>query len=219
MTRVSVIIPSRDRAAGLVRAIRSLRATAGDQHELEIIVVLDEPDVTSQEAAAKEAVQVIIAGPGDAYLGRPQDKYNLGYAASTGEWVVTFADDCEMLSDGWIDECLKVNRGGMVGLSDGGMNPSWACILWMATREYIDTVMRGYFGLPWYNVWWADVEWCHRAQRAGVYAPCTSIKMTHHHQARGFADDAIYALARELTPADEDTFTRRAKRNFEDDLP
>ena len=220
MTKVSIIIPSRDRPASLVRAIDSIRATQGD-HEVEIIVVLDEPDVASQEAMQQRSdVQVIVSGPGDAYLGKPQAKNNLGYAAATGEWFVTGTDDITFDSQGWIDECLRVNLGGMVGLSDGGIDPNWCCVLWMATKEYIDTVMRGYFGLPWYNVWWADVEWSHRAAIAGVYAPCTTIKLTHYHWARHNApDDAIYALARTLVAADEKTFGRRQKRGFKDDLP
>lgn len=217
---ISIIIPSRDRPQGLCQAIDSIIATT-QGYEVELIVVLDEPDSASQQAMqAYPQVKVIIGGPGDFYLGKPQDKYNLGYAQATGEWVITGSDDITFDAPGWLDDCLRVNRGGMVGLSDGGQNPDWVCVLWMANRWYITHVMRGYFGLPWYHVWWADVEWCERARRVGLYAPCTTIKMTHHHWLRGKAvQDRIYALAQSLVGEDEKTYARRAKRGFADDLP
>lgn len=214
--KVSIIIPSRDRTAGLQRAIRSLRATAGDQHELEIIVVLDEPDALSQEAmAAEEGVQVIVVGP--EYLGRPQDKYNIGYAASTGEWIVTFADDCEMISDGWIDNCLAVNKGGYVGLYDGVHLPWSFATLYMASRQYIDSVMRGQIGLPEYHVWWADSEWADRARDAGAFVICEQARFMHYHPANSTAEsDPIYALAGNWREEDERTYARRKKRGWKD---
>lgn len=218
--KISFIIPSRDRPEGLRRAIDSIIATRG-QHEVEIVVVLDEPDQASVAAVSSyEDVKVVITGPGDAYLGKPQDKYNLGYAQTTGDWIVTGADDITFDTPNWIDECLRINKKGYVGLSDGGQDPNWVCVLVMASRQYIDTVMRGYVGLPWYHVWWADVEWAERARRAGAYAPCTTIKLTHYHWLRGnAASDKIYELAQRLVAEDQVTYTRRAERGFRDDLP
>lgn len=218
--KVSVIIPSRDRPAGLCRAIDSVLATTSG-HDVEIVVVLDEPDTASQEAmkAYPDAV-VVVGGPGDAYLGRPQDKYNLGYAASTGDWIVSGSDDVTFDSPGWIDECLRMNRGGYIGLSDGGQDPRWVCVLVMASRRYIETVMRGYFGLPWYHVWWADVEWAERARQIGCYVANTRLKLTHHHhlrQSTPAVKDYIADLVLKLAPEDQITYTRRAARGFRDD--
>jgi glycosyltransferase involved in cell wall biosynthesis len=215
---ISVIIPSRDRPQGLLRAIESIRATQGD-YEVEIVAVLDEPDLASQAIVfGLPGVKVVVSGPGDFYLGKPQDKFNLGYAAATGEWVVSGSDDITFDSPGWIDECLSVNRGGFVGLSDGGHDPRNYCVLVMASRWYIENVMRGKFGLPWYHIWWADVEWAERAKIVGLYAACSTLKLTHYHWARGTAvADRIALLARELAPADEVTYGRRAKQRFADD--
>lgn len=218
--KFSFIIPSRDRPKGLCAAIDSIyRTTVGK--EIEIVVVLDEPDSDSQFAMLSYPhVKVVVSGPGDAYLGKPQDKYNLGYAASTGDWIVTGSDDITFESEGWIDECLKVNKGGFVGLSDGGQDPNWVCVLVMANRWYIDNVMRGYLGLPWYHVWWADVEWCERARMIGLYRYCTSIKMVHHHWLRASSPavkDRIADLVETLSPEDQVTYTARSKRGFRDD--
>lgn len=216
---ISIIIPSRDRPQGLLAAINSIRATEAP-HFCEIVAVLDEPDRVSQAAVADlPGVKVIIGGPGDTYLGRPQDKYNMGYRAATGDWIVTGSDDITFESDGWLDECLRLAaRRGYCGISDGGQEPTWCCVIHMASRTYIDTTMRGYLGLPWYNVWWADVEWTQRAIRCGAWAANTSLKLTHHHWARGNATaDHIAELIKKLAPADQETYTRRSKRNFSDD--
>jgi len=221
LPKISVIIPSRDRPHGLLAAIESIRATQG-AYDVEIIAVLDEPDELSQKTLLDEHsdVKIVIGGPGDYYLGKPQDKYNLGYAASTGEWIVTGSDDITFESQDWIGECLRCNRGGFVGISDGGQDVNWCCVIHMASRAYIDTVMRGYLGLPWYHVWWADVEWTQRAKMCGLHAACTTIKLTHHHWLRGNATkDTIAELVQQLAPEDQKTYTRRVARRFADDLP
>jgi len=212
---VSIIIPSRDRPAGLLRAIKSLRATQG-AHKPEIIVVLDEPDTASQEAmAARDDVQVIVVGP--EFLGRPQDKYNVGYQAATGDWIVAFADDCEMISDDWIDLCLAVDKGGFVGLYDG-VHHLWSfATLHMASRRYIEEKMDGRLGIPQYHVWWADTEWADRARDNDVFVVCEAARFNHYHPANRTAEtDPIYALAGNWREEDERTYTERKKRGWKD---
>lgn len=212
---VSIIIPSRDRTAGLVRAIESLRATQG-RHQPEIVVVLDGGDEESQRViAARDDVVMVIAGQGDEYLGRPQDKYNLGYKAATGNWIVTFADDCEMVSDNWIDHCLDVDKGGFVGLYDG-VHPSWSfATLHMASRRYIEEQMNGMLGIPAYHVWWADAEWADRARDNGVYVVCEQARFNHYHPANSTGKtDPIYKLAGDWREQDEKTYSRRRKRGW-----
>lgn len=220
--KFSFIIPSRDRPEGLCRAIESIYATTKG-HDVEIIAVLDEPDSASRLMLQQyPEVEVVVGGPGDAYLGKPQDKYNLGYAASTGDWIVAAADDITFETPGWLDDALRANRGGFVGLPDGGQDPRWVCVLLMATRWYIENVMRGHFGLEWYHVWWADVEWAERARQIGLYTYLNPkvFKMTHHHWLRsgnrvgGAEKDGIYKLAETLVAEDQITYGRRSLERF-----
>lgn len=205
---LSCIIPSRDRPDSLLRAINSIRATQGI-YEPEIVVVLDEPDTASRQALAHRTdVQVVLVA--DTYLGRPQDKYNVGLAAATGDWIVAFADDCEMISDGWIDACLAVNVGGFVGLYDGVNDAEHFASLLMASRRYIETVMDGYLGLPWYHHCMADVEWAERARERGVYVVCRDARFKHYHPALMTGpSDALYQSGASWNATDRETFARR----------
>ena len=218
MTLVSVIIPSRDRTDGLLRSVNSIRATQGS-HVPEILAVLDEPDKASQEALADRADVKIVVVPAD-YLGRPQEKFNVGMAAASGDWIVAFADDCEMVSDGWIDACLAANVGGFVGLYDGVSDPNLFASLLMATREYIETVMDGYLGLPWYHHWSADREWAERAKQRGVFVVCLDARFKHYHPALGTGPtDHLYQLGQKKYGADRQTFIRRQAQGWPNDAP
>lgn len=217
MTLVSVIIPSRDRTDSLLRAIDSIRATQGS-HEPEIVVVLDEPDRASQQALADRPDVKVVVVPTD-YLGRPQDKFNVGLEAATGEWIVAFADDCEMVSDGWIDACLAANVGGFVGLYDGVNDPGHFASLLMASRSYIDTVMDGYLGLPWYRHCMADVEWAERAREQGAYVVCFGARFKHYHPALMTGpSDALYQSGASWNAVDRETFARRKAEGWPKDV-
>lgn len=211
---MSIIIPSRDRPQCLVRAIDSLRQTQG-AHTPEIVVVLDEPDVESQLAMAqRDDVRVVVVG--SEYLGRPQDKYNIGLAHATGDWIVAFADDCTMDNEGWIDAMLQAGTpGGFCGLYDH-VHPMWAfCTLVSASREYINRVMHGKLGLPWYHVWWADFEWSDIAKRHGVYVVPEAVSFTHHHAIFGAAqNDEVYRMAAQWREEDQRTYENRQQRRF-----
>ena len=217
--RFSVLVPSRDRVRGLSRVIENvLLTTAG--HDVEIIPVVDEPDTESirlVESAGPLVRPVIVDA---SYLGRPQAKYNAGYTASRGEWIVTGADDITFDSNSWLDAALNVNRKGWVGLYDG-VHELWAfATLIMATRQYLDTVMKGKVGLEWYHVWFADMEHSARAQQVGAYVVCPDARFTHHHRAYDSAqDDHIYELASTWYVEDDVTFQRRSRKHFPDPEP
>ena len=96
MTRVSVVIPTRNRPELVRRAVESVLAQT--YQDFEIIVVIDGPD-SATEAALRE-----IADPRLHVLPLPEsqggsDARNAGIAASTGEWVAFLDDDDEWLPE------------------------------------------------------------------------------------------------------------------------
>jgi len=212
---ISIVVPSRDRPSSLRRALDSIIATTRDQ-EIEIIVVLEECDHESQEEiCGLPFVKTVLVS--DDYLGRPQDKYNVGYSQSKGEWIVAGADDITFDNEGWLSECVKIGTKGYVGLFDKVHPPDTYATLVMATRTYLETVMKGKLGLPWYHVWWADYEWAVRAKNAGAFVVCTKAAFTHHHWIFGTATkDKVYQLAESWYKDDQDTYTRREKLSFPD---
>jgi hypothetical protein len=187
-------------------------------YKVEAIVVYDEPDTaTPEEILGLEWVKGVMT-PGDSMLGKPQDKFNIGYANCTGNWIVTGSDDIEFMTPGWIDKALAVQRKGFVGLWDGYHDPNGIAILVVASREYIDTVMCGKVGLPWYFLWFADVEWAERARRAEAFVVCQEALITHHHHVYGRAAvDAIYAMNTQARQRqDEQVYMQRLAENFPD---
>lgn len=96
-TTISVVIPARNRAAVIGRAI----ACANTQtfRPIEIIVVDDGSDddgatIAAAQAARSEAVPIRII-PLDKRAGAPNAR-NIGAAAATGEWIALLDSD-----DGW----------------------------------------------------------------------------------------------------------------------
>jgi len=221
MAKLSVIIPSRDRPESLRRAIESVLGTQGE-HDVEIVVVLDEPDQASQtmiEGLQSAEIKTVVVG--GEYLGWSQDKYNIGYAncRQQSEWIVTMADDCELDRPGWIDAALKVNKKGFVGLYCGDRPADTFAGLYMATRHYIDTVMEGLVGLPWYHVWCADMEWCERAKGADAFVVCQEAHYIHHRDAIPVKQrDHIYKMASQWYAEDLKTYGRLLKGKFDKKL-
>jgi glycosyltransferase involved in cell wall biosynthesis len=208
---ISIIIPSRNRVAGLVRTLDNMRATT-QGFEVELLVVLDEPDTESQQAvAAMPDVRVVLMPP--TYRnGHPQEKWQAGYEAAKGEWLAQITDDIEMAPN-WLRACLETPNQGFVSYCD----PNWCGLLstiHMCTREYVETVMRGRFGLPWYYVEWADNEWTARAKEAGKLVFCNAATFVHHRH-----HDSQRELTARYPEKDTQTFHARAAAGFPEEWP
>lgn len=117
--RIAVVIPTRDGAGLLARAIDTLRATATYPERLDIVVV-DNRSVTAEAAAlfgrmtAEGAARVVpFESPFNWSLAS-----NLGAAASDAPLITFVNNDVEMLSPGWDDvvaEALSRPHVGVVG--------------------------------------------------------------------------------------------------------
>ncbi|MCC2978683.1 glycosyltransferase [Sphingomonas sp. IC4-52] len=102
--RIAVVIPTRDNAGLLGRAIDTLRATARQPDRLDIVVV-DNRSVKADTAALFDR----LAADGAARVLRFDSPFNwslasnMGAAASDAPLIVFINNDVEMLSAGWDD--------------------------------------------------------------------------------------------------------------------
>jgi glycosyltransferase involved in cell wall biosynthesis len=118
---LSIIIPTRNRHAMLLRCLSSLRRETGRDGDVEIIVV-DDCSEPHEAALNREA----CAGIGADYLGQTNrtgaaGARNAGLAQSTSEWAV-FVDDDVTACEGWYFGLLSVLSGctrDVVGVEGG----------------------------------------------------------------------------------------------------
>lgn len=109
MPLVSAIVPTRNRADLVVVAVRSVLAQT--MADLEVVVVVDGPDVATEQALAgldDPRVRVLV-------LPQPQGASaarNAGVDAATGEWVAFLDDD-----DEWLPQRLE-RQLAMVGAGE-----------------------------------------------------------------------------------------------------
>jgi glycosyltransferase involved in cell wall biosynthesis len=108
---VSVVIPCRNEAAGIVTLIRSVKAQTPPGSDLEILIVDDgSTDNTSQLAEAEGARVLSIAAKAGG--GNPAVARNLGARASRGDPIIFLDSDC-LPHDGWLDALLKEHAAGI----------------------------------------------------------------------------------------------------------
>jgi GT2 family glycosyltransferase len=101
-TRLSVVVPTRDRVALLAEAVASIRSATSNATGIEIVIVDDSP-VRQAEAVAGEfdAIYVHSAGAGVSAA------RNAGVAASTADYVA-FLDDDDVWVTGYPDAQMAV---------------------------------------------------------------------------------------------------------------
>lgn len=216
---ISVILPSLWRVPKLLSCISNLRETT--QVEMEIVVVLNHDDVESHVAMEqledKEGIKVITM-PIDCPPGRSHRCWQAGYEAASGDWFVQGADD-HTYSPGWAEAALNCPNQGFVAFSEPHWESGLVC-QFMATREYIDTVMGGYFGLTYYYKAWSDNEVGVRARLSGRYAYCPEASFVHHdHAFTGEPIDENGKLSRKWFLEDRKTFYDRMAAGFPIDWP
>jgi len=217
---VSIIIPSRGRPAGLLRVIVSVLATTRN-HRVEIVPVLDAPDAESRDllnSLSRFAIFNVVVMPETYVDGHPQQKFQRGYEASTGDWIVTGTDDI-VFHAGWLDAILAHPNQGIVGLYDPHHKMSTAT-LFAFTRAHLETTAGGRLGLPWYHVWGSDKERTEKARRAGIFTICKEAGFDHYHSCLGTAKvDERTSFASQWWKEDQVTYKAREAAGFPDDWP
>ena len=211
---VSIIIPSRDRPTGLLRTIVSVLLTTR-YYQVEIIPVLDVPDVESQALMKCFLEFETVIMPESYVHGRPQQKFQAGYENSNGDWIVSGSDDITFHT-GWLDAMLAHPNKGYIGFYDDLYQGKLATLV-MASRAYIETTMNGRFGLPWYHVHGADAEWQERAKAIGAFTVCEDAGFDHHRS--NTTPDELQQFGRQFHAKDDATYVQRRKAGFPEDWP
>ena len=103
---VSVVIPTRNRADLVCRAVRS--ALAQGIEEIEVIVVVDGPDAATTSALSQIGDTRITIVPLEENVGGSEAR-NIGVRASQGQWIALLDDDDEWLP-GKIEKQLQLAR-------------------------------------------------------------------------------------------------------------
>jgi glycosyltransferase involved in cell wall biosynthesis len=213
---ISIIVPSRDRPTGLLRVIASILLTT-KEYDVEIIPVLDVPDGKSHELLKYLSGLKVVTMPPSYVNGHPQQKYQAGYRASSGKWIVTGADDITF-GEGWLKAALAHPNKGFIGLWERHQQEKLAP-LFVVSRQYIKTVMNGRLGLPWYYAKWADNEWKARAEQKGAFTVCAKAKFVHLHARYIRKMDDIARLGELHFAQDKETFHARQKAGFPEKWP
>ena len=217
MQLVSIIVPSRGRPVGLLRFIASALMTTRN-HNVEIIPVLDAPDTESQALLKPLHWLRTIVMPDDYVDGHPQQKFQAGFLAAKGKWVVTGTDDITY-HEGWLDCMLVHPNKGFVGFYDSHHKMNLAT-LYMVSKDYVNTVMNGWLGLPWYRIIKSDREYMERAKRAGAWTICRLAGFDHHHHAFGKVPmDDRAKFAKQWLAQDRKTFRQRKAAGFPNEWP
>jgi len=119
--RISIVIPTRDRADLLERGLHSLRSEIGDAPDTEIIVVDDggRPGLRGRIAASGKQYGARIVTH-DANRGMAVAR-NTGWKAARGAWIV-FLDDDVCVEHGWyaaLRESIRTHDAGDVAGIEG----------------------------------------------------------------------------------------------------
>jgi glycosyltransferase involved in cell wall biosynthesis len=110
---ISVLIPSRNRTIQLVNSVRQILQMATDPGRVEILLRLDCDDENSLLAYRGLRLTVpAIAVVDDRYAGWQSNHvfYNALARQSTGDWLLLYNDDAQMLTAGWDQKLLAVEK-------------------------------------------------------------------------------------------------------------
>lgn len=111
---VSVLIPSRGRPVRLASTADELLYLAEDPDSIEILVAADPDDVTMIGARAWLPPQLQVWTVPERFGYKHLHRYfNALAALASGEWVMLFNDDAEMLTPGW-DKVIRAEPPGIL---------------------------------------------------------------------------------------------------------
>lgn len=218
--KVSIIIPSKGRAAQLAECVqRLLETTRG--HDIEVVIVCDEPD-------ARAAVYAVSGGRSRIVWVNETHKvipaFNVGLKYSTGDALVLGNDDL-WWGDNWLTEALAAletlpDCDGLVGLNDCAPIERDFATFYLMTRRYCARENGGVLACPHYQHNYIDPEACARAIRAGRYVYADKAIVDHRHWLWGKSNkDSTYAEIDPTLEADRAMYEKRAAAGFPDDFP
>jgi GT2 family glycosyltransferase len=217
--KISLITPSRGRAAQLERYLDSFWTTAlrARPVELESIVVLD-GDREGVEVAVRSNSTVLFSPDQRGAVRR----WNEGLAlAPNSDAYILGADDLIWHPD-WLNATLDAlallpNQSGMVGFNDltQWQKKNQLASHWLITRRCLHEVMGGVMAIPSYYHYWFDPEMNERAQIAGCWVIATNAVVEHRNCFSGGASpDATYQSSATYFEQDQLTYQWRKANNY-----
>lgn len=111
--KISVLIPSRNRTIQLVNSVRQILTMASDPGRVEILLRLDCDDEHSLRAYRGLRLTVpAIAVVDDRYTGWQSNHifYNALARQASGDWLLLYNDDAQMLTPAWDVKLLAVQK-------------------------------------------------------------------------------------------------------------
>lgn len=214
---VSVVIPSRDRPERLSKALKSLHKTSPG---VEVVLVLP---------TGQNAVQSILDGfkrhlvveLDDHEQLNTAELWNAGAAASSGEFIVTGADDL-VFQPGWLKPALlqmqTLGNSGVVALNTGPEFKTLPTHV-MVARKYAARRLGGVIFTPHYPHGWVDVELMWRAVADGAMRWSEASVIHHEHPFFGAAEmDPVYEKGQSRYEEERALFDERKANKFPDDF-
>lgn len=208
-TLVSIIIPTLDREARLLRALRKIEENT-DYKPYEIIIVVEKG---IQDYAFLDGIKDIFPFEETTIIRNKEKKelwqnYKQGIDMSKGEYIAWLSDDIEVCPR-WLtlamDEMKKLNEYGYVGLWDGLRGAEDQSVhgvitkkLWLEywTDDYI------HYGF--------DVELSLRAKRDGRYIKSKKAMALHYHEEmKKELKDDIYIESMKNRKRDDEMLNKR----------
>lgn len=191
---VSVVIPTRgseglvwgQRRCFVVEAVRSLLAHT--RHELlEIVVVHD----TSTPSGVLDQLRV-VAGERLLLVPYPHpfnfsEKCNVGFLASSGEYVVMLNDDVEIVSEEFLEQLVAPLEEESVGMTGARLLFSDSTIQHAGHAYHGYNLTHPYSGLPGDDVGYLGVNAVNR-EVSGLTAACVGIRRDTYELVGGFSE-------------------------------
>jgi glycosyltransferase involved in cell wall biosynthesis len=208
--QASLILPSLNRPEKLVATIENLYNTTS-KLKVEIIVVLDKDDKTSQERMKDFHPYILVPSKGPIFA------WNEGAKISKGEWLYIASDDVIHPPD-WLEIALNTKNTGFVSLPDQGSRRREFDPFYIATRDWLKTYQNGVLAVPHYKHWGIDPEIAGRAFLHNQFVR-SPINVEHNHFLFNKSErDSTYDKAALHYKRDLEIFYQRQSMAFPDDF-
>lgn len=214
---IAIVVPVMRRPKNAAPFMASANATMQLPH---VYAVCDREDSATAQAWLQAGATVLYSDRGSTYA----QKVNDAVGKTSEPWLMVVGDDVEF-HPGWWEEAAKLSdRYHVIGTNDSlpgrVRNPEVAsgrhADHWLIRRSYIETD-GGCLDGPGvatpeaYGHWFTDREVIELARARGVFSPCLTSIVEHHHPGYdGLPRDEVYVKAIATSSDDAKTWANRS---------
>ncbi|MEP7208865.1 MAG: hypothetical protein ABI920_18170 [Casimicrobiaceae bacterium] len=170
-SRIALLVPTRERVAGLARLIQSIADTADKPDDVVLVVGVDDDDAPTREFAGRCRSRVEIfwsVGPRELTLGRLWNRLAAG--PHDCDILAMFTDDYVMATRGWDQQYRRAASVMPFGFGTAWpidpLHPPNFCTAPVITRRMMERM--GFFVPPWFPYWFHDI-WL---EEVGAFVAC-----------------------------------------------